>query len=1100
VTTSTVADALLEGLNEPQRQAVVHGEGPLLILAGAGSGKTRALTRRIAYLVGTGAAQPSEILAITFTNKAASEMRERVEGLVGRRARAMWVMTFHSACARMLRSDAERLGYTRGFTIYDESDSVRLVKRCAEELGVDPKRFPPRGIKRQISDAKNQLLDAEAYRIKVGSYFEQTAADVYELYEQRIHSMNAMDFDDLLFRCVNLFELFPEVLNRYRQSFRHVLVDEYQDTNHAQYRWLRLLGEDHRNLFVIGDDAQCVVAGTLVTMGDGTKKPIETIRAGDEVLSSHGSGDFRPAKITDTFESRRSQTVEIKTRGGRRVVSTPEHVHFAGFHRTESPQLYMTYAMWHADKGFRVGTTRTYPNQTQLASGVALRAMQEGADAAWVVSVHSSEAKARAHELKLSLRYRLPTLPFRCRKGGSVNGLVHDQAAIDDVFASFPTTATGLVLLADHGLSFDYPHHAPRTVDGRRRNVTVTLCGDRRGSRPMHLVAVGGRDQSVKAALESVGLNVRPAKDGSKSWRYESFFADYGHAMTVVDKIQTVTPVLVRHMARLGSSGAAPGRNSLPAIPAGSVKEGMVMFTGDGSYDVVESVRFLEGEASVYDLNVQNTHNFIAGDLVTHNSIYSFRGADIRNVLGFEDDFPDATTIKLEQNYRSTQTILDAANALIANNRTQKPKRLWTDGAKGDPIHVRELEDEHAEARYVAGEIERHVDGGGSRDDVAVFYRANAQSRVLEDTLVRYGVGYQVLGGTRFYDRAEVKDALGYLTLLVNPSDAVAFGRIINSPRRGIGDTSQARIAGHANTMGEPIFDVALTPEEIPGLGAAAVKAVGRFMETMEQLRNGVEGSSVGDLLDQTLEDSGYLAALRAERTIEAEGRLENLEELVGVAREYDTAADEPSVEEFLQQLALFSEQDKLQDDAGIVTLMTLHNAKGLEYDMVFMIGCEDGVFPHSRSIEAGDVEEERRLCYVGITRARQQLYVTHARTRSLYGGREWNVPSRFLGEIPPELTDADEQPSARTAAGSWSGGSTSWGGAGGGGRAGGTPAVRVQPGPAATFALGDDVTHVKFGDGVVTGNEPGGLVVVRFAADGMERKLMADYAPLKKK
>ncbi|MBA3358353.1 MAG: UvrD-helicase domain-containing protein, partial [Thermoleophilaceae bacterium] len=670
MTTSTAADALLEGLNEPQRQAVVHGEGPLLILAGAGSGKTRALTRRIAYLVGTGAAQPSEILAITFTNKAASEMRERVEGLVGRRARAMWVMTFHSACARMLRSDAERLGYTRGFTIYDESDSVRLVKRCAEELGVDPKRFPPRGIKRQISDAKNQLLDAEAYRIKVGSYFEQTAADVYELYEQRIHSMNAMDFDDLLFRCVNLFELFPEVLNRYRQSFRHVLVDEYQDTNHAQYRWLRLLGEDHRNLFVIGDDSQ---------------------------------------------------------------------------------------------------------------------------------------------------------------------------------------------------------------------------------------------------------------------------------------------------------------------------------------------------------------------------SIYSFRGADIRNVLEFEDDFPDATTIKLEQNYRSTQTILDAANALIANNRTQKPKRLWTDGAKGDPIHVRELEDEHAEARYVAGEIERHVDGGGSRDDVAVFYRANAQSRVLEDTLVRYGVGYQVLGGTRFYDRAEVKDALGYLTLLVNPSDAVAFGRIINSPRRGIGDTSQARIAGHANTMGEPIFDVALTPEEIPGLGAAAVKAVGRFMETMEQLRNGVEGSSVGDLLDQTLEDSGYLAALRAERTIEAEGRLENLEELVGVAREYDTAADEPSVEEFLQQLALFSEQDKLQDDAGIVTLMTLHNAKGLEYDMVFMIGCEDGVFPHSRSIEAGDVEEERRLCYVGITRARQQLYVTHARTRSLYGGREWNVPSRFLGEIPPELTDADEQPSARTAAGSWSGGSTSWGGAGGG-------------------------------------------------------------------
>ena len=732
MTASTAPDSLLEGLNEPQRQAVTHGEGPLLILAGAGSGKTRALTRRIAYLVGTDAARPSEILAITFTNKAAAEMRERVESLVGRGARAMWVMTFHSACARMLRSDAERLGYTRGFTIYDESDSVRLVKRCVEELGVDPKRFPPRGIKRQISDAKNQLLDAEAYRIKVASYFEQTAADVYELYEQRSHSMNAMDFDDLLFRCVNLFELFPEVLNRYRQSFQHVLVDEYQDTNHAQYRWLRLLGEEHRNLFVIGDDAQ---------------------------------------------------------------------------------------------------------------------------------------------------------------------------------------------------------------------------------------------------------------------------------------------------------------------------------------------------------------------------SIYSFRGADIRNVLEFEHDFLDATTIKLEQNYRSTQTILDAANALISNNRSQKPKHLWTDEGKGESIHMRELEDEHAEARFVAGEIEQHVDSGGSRDDVAVFYRANAQSRVLEDTLVRYGVGYQVIGGTRFYDRAEVKDALAYLTLLVNPSDAVSFGRIVNSPRRGIGDTSQARIAGHANTIGEPIFEVALTPEEIPGLGAAAVKAVGRFMTTMEKLRDEMGGSSVGDLLEETLEDSGYMEALRAERTIEAEGRLENLEELVGVAREYDASAEQPSVEEFLQQIALFSEQDKLQDDQGIVTLMTLHNAKGLEYDVVFMIGCEDGVFPHSRSIEAGDIEEERRLCYVGVTRARRELYLTHARTRAMYGGREWNVPSRFLGEIPPELTDADQQTPARAAAGSWSGGSSSWGGAGGG-----PPAVRAEPGPAASFALGDDVNHVKFGDGVVTGNEPGGLVVVRFATDGTERKLMADYAPLKKR
>jgi DNA helicase-2/ATP-dependent DNA helicase PcrA len=722
VTTVARNEALLEGLNEPQREAVLHGQGPLLILAGAGSGKTRVLTHRIAHLVHSGKARPGEILAITFTNKAAQEMRERVEVLVGNRARAMWVMTFHSACARMLRSDAHRLGYTRGFTIYDEQDSVRLVKRCIDELDVDPKRFTPRAIKRQISDAKNQLLDASGYREKVGSFFEQTAADVYELYEQRAHAMNAMDFDDLLVRTVNLLELFPEVRERYQHNFQHVLVDEYQDTNRAQYRWLQILAEEHRNLAVVGDDFQ---------------------------------------------------------------------------------------------------------------------------------------------------------------------------------------------------------------------------------------------------------------------------------------------------------------------------------------------------------------------------SIYSFRGADIKNILDFEDDFPDAVVIKLEQNYRSTQTILDAANAVIANNRSQKSKSLWTAGEQGDPIVVRELEDEHAEARYVAGEIERLVDAGGSRDEVAVFYRANAQSRVLEDTLVRYGVGYQVIGGTRFYERAEIKDGLGYLTFLVNPQDVVAFQRVVNSPRRGIGDTTQARIAGHANTIGESIWDVAAKPEDIPGLGAAAIKAVDRFMSVMERLRERADGGApVGDLLEETLSESGYTDALKAERTIEAEGRLENLEELVSVAREYDAQADEPSVEEFLQQIALFSEQDNLTDEQGIVTLMTLHNAKGLEYPVVFIIGMEDGVFPHMRSIEAGDIEEERRLCYVGMTRAMRNLYLTHARTRALYGGREWNVPSRFIEEIPAELTDQEDSQAPSI---------TSWSETGVGA---GAPAPKNE---GATFNVGEDVIHAAFGEGVVIGAEPGGVVIVRFRGDGSERKLMADYAPLKK-
>jgi superfamily I DNA/RNA helicase len=950
VSATAARERLLEGLNDPQREAVTYDEGPLLVLAGAGSGKTRVLTHRIAYAVETDRAAPGEILAITFTNKAAKEMRERVEMLVGRRSRVMWVMTFHSACARMLRAEGPRLGYTRGFTIYDDADSVRLVKQCIEALDVDPKRFTPRAIKRQISDAKNTLLDAEGYRQKVGSFFEQTAADVYELYEKRIHSMNAMDFDDLLVRCVDLLQLFPEVRERYQQSFRHVLVDEYQDTNRAQYRWLQLLSSEHRNLCVVGDDDQCLVEGSLVTMGDGTKRPIETVGEGDEVLSALGGGTFGHARVSAVHRAAACHGIAIVTAAGRRLVSTPEHMHFAG---TFLPQ-------------------------------------------------------------------------------GSIR---------------------------------------PISQESRPGTAHVALCAGRSGGAPVHTLAMGG---------------TRREHD------------DFGR---LAQELERYAPRRIR----------ARGPGGLPFLPAARVRPGMWMLAGDGTYDQVVAVEAVELARPVYDLNVEGAHNFVAEGLVTHNSIYAFRGADLRNILDFEDDYPDARVIKLEQNYRSTQNILSAANAVVSNNRARKHKALWTDAGEGDPVRVAELEDEHAEARYVTDRIERLVEEGGSRSEVAVFYRTNAQSRVLEDMLVRFNVSYQVIGGTRFYERAEVKDAIAYLTLLVNPQDVVAFERVVNSPRRGIGNTTQARIVSQANTLGEAVWDVALAPEEVPGLGAAAIKAVGRFMSTMERLREWMDTASVGDLIQQVLDETGYLEALRAERTIEAEGRIENLEELVSVGREYDGTAEEPSVEEFLQQIALFSEQDNLTDDEGVVTLMTLHNAKGLEFPVVFILGCEDGVFPHSRAIESGDLEEERRLCYVGITRARRQLYMTFARTRSLYGGREWNMPSRFLDELPDQLVEREAQAPQRyqqtwAARESVGAGSRFGGGSGGvygrsGTGAGATP-QRREPiaGGGASFSLGDDVVHATLGEGVVTGIEPGGLVVVRFAADGSERKLMSDYAPLKKR
>jgi DNA helicase II / ATP-dependent DNA helicase PcrA len=1090
----TAIERLLEGLNEPQREAVTHPGGPLLVLAGAGSGKTRVLTHRIAWLMATKRAHANEILAITFTNKAAQEMRDRVELLVGRATRAMWVMTFHSACARMLRADAHRLGYTRQFTIYDAADQRRLIKRCLDELDIDAKRFTPRAMQAQISDAKNKLRSAEDYRQLVGSYFEQTVADVYEEYERQLHRANAMDFDDLLVRAVNLLELFQEVRDRYQQAFRHILVDEYQDTNHAQYRWLQLLTGEERNIMVVGDDDQCLVEGTQITMGDGSVKPIEEIQVGDEVRACYGSGDFRPAKVTRTYKGQEEWGTCIRTEGGREIVSTDDHVHFAGYVRQTTPEMYMTYVMWRQDKGFRVGTTRTY-SHTRAApiSGVQLRTMHEHADAAWIVGVHDEERLARLQEATLAARYSLPTVPFVARRTGSTSSLVADQDLIDELFSELDTENDGRELLADHGLTFAHPHHVSHSWEGRRRNVTVVLCGDRRGATPMHRIEMGGRDLEAKAALESVGLSVRPAKDGSQSWRFETCVKDYGAALDLVSRIQEVLPVRVRQVARFGS-GALAGRKSLAFMPASSVQPGMAMFTEDGLLDVVDAVSKVPLRKPVYDIDVEHVHNFIANGIVTHNSIYQFRGADIQNILNFQDDHVDAHTVKLEQNYRSTQMILDAANGLISNNRGRMGKELWTEVGEGDKIKIRECQDEHAEARFVAAEIERLVDEGVSRSEIAVFYRTNAQSRVLEDMLVRAQIGYQVIGGTKFYDRAEIKDAMAYLTFLVNPQDGGAFTRIVNSPKRGLGQTSVSRVLAHANTMGLTPWDAAADASNVPMLGSAAIKAFGRFMSTLERLKERIDGGAkVGEIIDEILRESGYYDALEAERTIEAQGRIENLGELVAVGKEYDQQNPDGNVEEFLQQIALLSEQDKLADDEGLVTLMTLHNAKGLEYPIVFIIGCEDGVFPHSRSMDDGTLEEERRLAYVGITRAMRDLYLTYARRRNTFGSDAYGLRSRFLDEIPRELTDEPARHSVGAGAGVQRGRAVlSWAGA--------AASTAAATEPASVFRMGDDVVHAAFGDGVVIATEPGGVVVVRFAKDGSERKLMADYAPIKKR
>jgi DNA helicase II / ATP-dependent DNA helicase PcrA len=1079
----------LANLNPAQREAVLHTEGPLLVIAGAGSGKTRVLTHRVAHLITAVGVKPNEILAITFTNKAAGEMRDRLATMLGPTARSIWILTFHAACGRILRSEAERLGYRSNFTIYDSADQVRLVKQCLEELEKDPKRFAPRGVHVQISNAKNQLVTPAMYAERISSFYDQTIAEAYELYQRKLAASNAVDFDDMLMLTVQILERFPDARKKWQDAFRYVLVDEYQDTNHAQYRFLQLIAEKHQNVCAVGDPDQCLVAGTQVTMADGSTKPIEDVRIGDEVLSGLGSGRFGPAAVLRVHESSRRDGVEVTTASGRRIVSTPEHMHFAGFKVGRTPQLFMTYLMWKRGVGFRIGVSRTYTDgrAAKTIAGPAFRMNQEHADATWVLSVHDTESEARLDEVMLSLRYALPTLPFVARPMGAASGLVGSQEALDRVFAELDTETGGRLLLEDEGLFFDFPHFSAATTttgSRTRRRLTVALCGDGRGGRPLHRISLFGDDDDGRVALERAGLSLRPAYRGSSGWRFEAASADFRRIRDTIGVIVRALPVSIRYTARLGVSEEAGGkaRNALPFMPASAIRPGMVMIDERGGYDLVERVEPVLLDRPVYDLDVERTHNFVANGLLTHNSIYAFRGADIRNILEFERDFPDTRTIALEQNYRSTNAILEAANAVIDHNSERKPKRLWSELGEGDPVRVVEVEDEQAESRYVSAQIAGLVEEGYSGSEIAVFYRMNAQSRVLEQTLRLHGIGYQVIGGPRFYERAEVKDATAYLQVLDNTDDAVSLMRIANRPKRGIGDTTISRLVSYAESHGISLFDALARPAEA-GLGTAAVKAVTGLRNLLDSLRSAAQELEVPELLQEVLERSGTLEALEAERTIEARGRIENLEAFVDGARQYVQEAEEPTLSGFLQEISLYSDQDALSGDGSNVTLMTIHNAKGLEFRAVFVVGVEEEIFPSARSIEEQGIEEERRLFYVGLTRAQERLTLTHASSRLLWGRTTAHLPSRFLDELPDRHVERE-----RLRPSSW--------------RSYGTPAQTRDIQPRAdhpALQTGDSVRHGTLGEGVITRIEPGGVVTVRFAGDGSERKLMLDYAPLEK-
>jgi DNA helicase-2/ATP-dependent DNA helicase PcrA len=1102
-------DDLLAGLNPVQSDAVTHADGPLLVVAGAGSGKTRVLTHRIAHLIRDQGVSPFEILAITFTNKAADEMKSRVAALVGPVAEKMWVSTFHSACVRILRRDADKLGFPRNFTIYDQADANRLTGYVIRDLGLDTKRFPSRSVHASISAAKNDGLDAEAYAQRAGNLFERKIAEVFTEYQSRLLRAGSMDFDDLLGQALRLLREHPDVLQHYQRRFKHILVDEYQDTNRVQNDFVLLLAADHRNVAVVGDQDQCLPTGTRVATPDGDRR-IETLAEGDTVLGVGAARSRVPNRVTAVHTGRYRGRLYSVHAGGRTVSGTPHHVVLAG--TGLDPGRHVVYLMERVDRGFRIGLTESVRSVApgRFEQGLRVRVNQEHADRAWVLQVCDSRAEAAYHQAFYAAAYGIPTAPFR----GLGRSLIMDDAWLERLYARIDTRTAAKELMEDLDLHPDFPHDRPAD-GGRRRTLDLTMfsdCGS--GDVGYHRVRWSSNRVEDADRLRAAGFPVRDGKSGS--FRVATSRKSYAEALAFAHEMAAAGGLDIARRAMVG------GRLYL-LMPLAHLRQGMTLLVQgpDGLDEArVDGIEVDDHDGPVHDIEVEPTHTYLAGGVLVHNSIYAFRGADMRNIVEFEDAFPDTTVVLLEQNYRSTQTILDAANAVIANNVGRKPKELWTDHGTGDPIVRYHADDEVDEAQWITREIIRlhdrdevqGPDGGDLRwGDVAVFYRTNAQSRVLEEQLMRADIPYKVVGGTRFYDRKEIKDAIAYMRAVVNPVDEVSIKRVLNEPKRGVGATSVGRLDAYATARGLSFID-ALRRAGDAGVSGSATRGIQAFLTLLDEVADLAAGSP-GPLLEQLLERSGYLDQLEADRTIEAEGRLENLAELVGAASEAETVA------EFLEQISLVADTDDLDDDTTSVVLMTLHSAKGLEFPVVFLIGLEDGVFPHLRSLtEPDQLEEERRLAYVGITRARRRLYLTHAWSRTLFGGTQYNPPSRFLDEIPSDLV-RDVEGHRRA-----SRGGRTYGSGGGGWRSdrasGGDRAVRVAAGrdriveralesrrPSRSGAeglglkIGDDVRHNSFGEGVIidmSGSGDKTEAHVRFR-DAGEKRLLLSWAPLER-
>ncbi len=1000
--------SVLDDLNPSQRAAALHLNGPALVVAGAGSGKTATVVRRIAHLMEAHGVFPNEIFAVTFTNKAAAEMKERVVKLVGVQGEQIWVTTFHSAGVRILRAYGEFVGLKSGFVIYDDGDQLDVIKAALEGIP-SAGEYNPRYLRGIIDRAKSNLWTPEDMAREGDEWMAGMPRDVavegYRRYQNGMRRVNAIDFGDLLVLTVKLFRDHPEILEKVQSKSVFVHVDEYQDTNKAQYEMTRLLSEKYGNLLVVGDPDQCLPIGTRVMTPTGCK-PIEAILEGEQVLGTGASGTLIPSQVSFVKRGHYKGDLFVLRTGGRTLRGTPHHLTLARM--TMQPGKYYVYLMYRADRGYRIGLTKSVRSGDERTDqhGFLVRMNQEHADKLWILSVCDSLEEAAFQEAFFAAKYGLPMALFH----GVGRNLKMTEAHLKRLFDTLDTSGAAARLMRDLELHPEFPHHRPQN-GARRQSLNLVMFQDfRNGPVGYHRIQWCSNREDIAQRLRDEGLPVRDNGKGKAGYRIEMSRKEYPEALEIAKRIAEIGGMEIQRRAQVNGVMYA-------FTPLSHLRSGMQVLTTQGGELLEAPLECLEREpydGPVYDLEVQPTHTYLAEGILVHNSIYKFRGADIQNILDFQNDYPNAAIYRLEENYRSNARVLYIANKLIEQNAERLEKILRPVKPEGEPVRFYRAPDHRAEAEFVASRIE-HLHGMGvSYSRMAILYRTNAQSRVLEERFLRSQIPARLIGGTSFYDRQEIKDILSYARISVNTLDDLSLKRALKRPRRGVGDTSVEKLETWARANDTSLLTAFVRGDEILERGGDKAAEFGKLLLELSEY---AAEHSAEEFFKLVIDVSGYRDMLQTEMKTakhETEQRLENLNELVNAAAEWDTE-NHGTIQEFLDDSALLSSVDDARTKRNnkdtpeeAVTMMTMHNAKGLEFENVFVVGLEEGLLPHRSSIpEPGGIEEERRLLYVAITRAMERLWLTMAESRQVYGKTMPSEDSRFLKDIPSDLVAA---------------------------------------------------------------------------------------------